>query len=60
MQDGMRSICGALGDEDCLGLGQVGKPAKVALTACMRNLLTFLNALLKAKTPWRPSVECKP
>lgn len=36
-----------------------GKPAKVALTACMRKLLTILNAMLKAKTPWRPPEECR-
>jgi transposase len=26
---------------------------KVALTACMRKLLTILNAMLKHRTPWR-------
>jgi len=31
-----------------------GKPKKVALTACMRKLLTTLNAMLKHRTPWRP------
>jgi len=30
-----------------------GKPAKVALTACMRKLLTILNAMLKADTHWQ-------
>jgi transposase len=34
-------------------LRQGGKPAKVALTACMRKLLTILNAMLKHHTPWR-------
>jgi transposase len=34
-------------------LRQAGKPAKVALTACMRKLLTILNAMLKHRTPWR-------
>jgi transposase len=29
-----------------------GKTKKVALTACMRKLLTILNALLKARTRW--------
>ena len=29
-----------------------GKPKKLALTACMRKLLTILNAMLKHKTPW--------
>lgn len=30
-----------------------GKAKKVALTACMRKLLTMLNAILKSGTPWR-------
>ncbi len=30
-----------------------GKAKKVALTACMRKLLTILNAMLKQRTPWR-------
>jgi transposase len=34
-------------------LRAVGKPAKVALTACMRRLLTILNAMTKHRTPWR-------
>ena len=32
-----------------------GKPKKVALTACMRKLLTILNAMLKHRTPWQPN-----
>ena len=32
---------------------QAGKPAKVALTACMRKLLTILNAMVKHNTTWR-------
>ena len=31
-----------------------GKPKKVALVACMRKLLSILNAVLKHRTPWRP------
>ena len=31
-----------------------GKPKKVALTACMRKLLTILNAMLKHRTSWNP------
>jgi transposase len=31
----------------------VGKPKKVALVACMRKLLSILNAVLKHRTPWR-------
>lgn len=34
-------------------LKDAGKPPKVAITACMRKLLTILNAIAKAKTPWR-------
>ena len=34
-------------------LRNAGKPAKVALTACMRKLLTILNAMVKHHTPWR-------
>jgi transposase len=30
-----------------------GKAKKVALTACMRKLLTILNSMLKYNTPWR-------
>lgn len=30
-----------------------GKPKKLALTACMRKLLTILNAILRDKTPWQ-------
>jgi transposase len=31
-----------------------GKKPKIALTACMRKLLTILNAMLKHRTPWAP------
>jgi len=37
-----------------------GKPKKVALTACMRKLLTLLNAILKHKTPWQVNHALKP
>lgn len=30
-----------------------GKPKKVALTACMRKLLTIVNAMVRTKSPWR-------
>ena len=33
-------------------LRAAGKVKKVALTACMRKLLTMLNAMLKHRTPW--------
>lgn len=32
-----------------------GKEFKVALTACMRKLLTILNAMIRNRTPWNPS-----
>jgi transposase len=37
-----------------LRLRAAGKPAKVALTACMRKLLTILNAIARNGTPWQP------
>ncbi len=36
-------------------LRERGKPAKVALTAVMRKLLTILNAMLKHRTTWAPA-----
>ncbi len=33
-----------------------GKRKKVALVACMRKLLIILNAILREKKPWRPTV----
>ncbi len=38
-----------------LRLVRAGKPKKVALTACMRKLLTMLNAMIRDRTPWMPS-----
>jgi transposase len=35
-------------------LRAAGKPFKVAATACMRKLLTILNAMLKHNRPWNP------
>jgi transposase len=37
-----------------------GKPKKVALVACMRKLLVILNAMLRKRTPWRPSHALTP
>ncbi len=34
-------------------LVQRGKPRKLALVACMRKLLTMLNAMVKSKQPWQ-------
>jgi transposase len=36
-----------------LRLRAAGKPAKVALVAAARKLLTILNAMIKTKTAWR-------
>jgi transposase len=36
-------------------LRAAGKPAKVALTACMRKLLVILNAVVRHGTPWAPA-----
>lgn len=33
-----------------------GKKPKVAITACMRKLLTILNAMIKKSTPWNPEM----
>ena len=35
-------------------LVEAGKPKKVVLTACMRKLLTILNAMVKHNTRWDP------
>lgn len=35
----------------------VGKPKMVAMVACMRKLLTILNAMLKSGTPWNSNYE---
>ena len=36
---------------------QAGKPKKVALTACMRKLLTILNVMMRDQRPWSPIAE---
>ncbi len=36
-------------------LREQGKAKKVALTACIRKLAITLNAMVKNRTPWRPS-----
>jgi transposase len=33
-------------------LGTAGKAKKVALTACLRKLLTILHAMVKHQKPW--------
>lgn len=37
-------------------LRAAGKKPKVAITACMRKLLTILNAMVRSSTPWQPHV----
>ena len=37
-------------------LRTAGKAPKVALVAAMRKLLTILNAMAHAGTPWQPDV----
>jgi transposase len=36
-----------------------GKPKKVALVACMRKLLTILNAMLRDNTAWNAAKHCQ-
>ena len=36
-----------------LRLIAAGQPRKVALTACMRKLLTILNAMMRTNTAWQ-------
>lgn len=38
-------------------LSSAGKPQKVVLTACMRKLLTILNAVMRDKRPWLPDFQ---
>src|SRR3990170_1125071 len=40
-----------------LRLRAAGKPAKVALTACMHKFLTILNAMIKHRTPWSHATQ---
>jgi transposase len=35
----------------------LGKPKKVALTACMRKLLSILNAMVRDRTQWNPNLH---
>jgi transposase len=37
-----------------------GKPKKVAITACMRKLLTILNAMFKHRVPWNNNLSLVP
>ena len=35
---------------------EAGKPKKVALTACMRKLLTILNSMVRTGQKWDPII----
>lgn len=37
-------------------LKNAGKPPKVVIVACMRKLLTIMNAMLKNNAPWSPNI----
>jgi transposase len=36
-----------------------GKPKKLALLACMRQLLTILNTMVRTHTRWNAEVACE-
>jgi transposase len=38
-------------------LRQAGKPPKLALVACLRKLLTILNAMIRDHKPWNPAPQ---
>ena len=40
-------------------LARAGKPFKVVMTACMRKLLTILNAMVKNNEPWSTPCQSK-
>ena len=37
-------------------LKQAGKPTKVVIVACMRKLLTIMNAMLKKNVRWEQKI----
>ncbi len=50
--------CGASGPSGVAGrLVTAGKSKKVALIACMRKLLTILNAMMRTSTTWQQGAE---
>jgi transposase len=54
----MAAVAAARGSNPALAgfyrrLRLAGKPAKLALTACMRKLVVTLNAMLRTNTAWR-------
>jgi transposase len=57
----MASVCAVRHNQVIRGfyqrLRQKGKPFKVAIVACMRKLLTILNAMVKHNKPWQPAMK---
>jgi transposase len=37
-------------------LKRAGKAPKVVIVACMRKLLTIMNAMIRSNTPWNPKI----
>ena len=54
----MAAVAAARGSDPAIAgfyerLRRAGKPAKLALTACMRKLVVVLNAMLRTDTAWK-------
>ena len=47
--------CNPVIREFCQRLLAAGKPKKLALTACIRKLLTVLNSMAKTGKDWNPT-----
>ena len=54
---GRQSIQSGCSEPFTNGCWRRGKPKKLALTACMRKLLTILNAMVKTGQHWTPQVN---
>lgn len=48
--------CNALIKRYAAKLKSTGKAPKVVIVACMRKLLTIMNAMIKNSTPWNPQI----
>ncbi len=46
--------CNPVIKEFAAKLKRAGKAPKVVIVACMRKLLTIMNAIIKSNTPWNP------
>jgi transposase len=56
----MAAVAAARGSDPAMAgfyrrLRQARKPAKLALTACMRKLVVTLNAMLRTGMAWQPA-----